>query len=88
MKQLIVLIEASKGTKIHMQILFATLMGLRKSEINGLKFGDVDFVHQKLHISIQLGRLPNSDDVALKPKTKTKQEIKLKTESSDRILDR
>lgn len=62
-------------------------MGLRKSEINGLKYSDVDFVHQKLHVSRQLGRLPNSDDVVLKSKTKTKQEIKLKTESSDRILD-
>lgn len=87
LQQLIILIEASKGTQIYMQILFAALMGLRKSEINGLKYSDVDFVHQKLHVSRQLGRLPNSDDVELKPKTKTKQEIKLKTESSDRILD-
>ena len=34
-----------------------------------------------------MGRAPNSDDNNFLPKTKTKQEIKLKTNSSDRILD-
>lgn len=87
LEQIAIVIEASKGTGIYMQILFALLMGLRKSEINGLKYSDVDFVHQKLHVSRQLGRAPNSDGVEFKPKTKTKQEIKLKTASSDRILD-
>lgn len=87
LEQIAILIDASKDTEIHMQILFAVLMGLRRSEINGLKYSDVDFVHQKLHVSRQLGRAANSDGMELKPKTKTKQEIKLKTESSDRILD-
>ena len=40
--QVLRLIEASKETPIHMQILFAVLMGLRRSEINGLKYGDVE----------------------------------------------
>lgn len=39
--QVLRLIEASKETPIHMQILFAVLMGLRRSEINGLKYSDV-----------------------------------------------
>ena len=31
-----------------MQILFAVLMGLRRSEINGLKYSDVDYIHRTL----------------------------------------
>ena len=87
LEQIAILINASENTGIHMQILFAALMGLRRGEINGLKYSDVDFIHQKLHVVRQLGRAPNSDDVKLQPKTKTKQEIKLKTESSERVLD-
>ncbi len=87
LEQIAILIDASKDTEIYMQILFAVLMGLRRGEINGLKYSDIDFVHQKLHVSRQLGRAANNDSVEFKPKTKTKQEIKLKTESSDRILD-
>lgn len=87
LNQIVVLIEASRGTGIYMQVLFAILMGLRRSEINGLKYSDVDFVHQKLHISRQLGRAPNSEGIEFKGENITKQEIKLKTASSDRILD-
>ena len=87
LKQIAILIEASRGTEIYMQVLFAALMGLRRGEIIGLKYSDVDFIHQKLHIVRQLGRAPNRDDNNFLPKTKTKQEIKLKTNSSDRILD-
>lgn len=86
-EQIAILISASKGTGIYMQVLFATLMGLRRGEINGLKYSDIDFVRQKLHVTRQLGRVANSDDIEFAPKTKTKQEIKLKTESSERILD-
>lgn len=86
-EQIAILIEASKGTEIYMQVLFATLMGLRRGEINGLKYSDVDFIHQKLHIVRQLGRAPNSDNVEFEPNTKTKQEIKLKIASSERVLD-
>lgn len=39
--QVLTLIEASKETPIYMQILFAVLMGLRRGEINGLKYSDV-----------------------------------------------
>lgn len=86
-EQIVVLIDASRNTGIYMQVLFATLMGLRRGEINGLKYSDIDFVHQRLHVTRQLGRVANSDGMEFAPKTKTKQEIKLKTESSDRILD-
>ena len=87
LEQIIILINASRGTGIYIQVLFAVLMGLRRGEINGLKYSDVDFVRQKLHVSRQLGRAANSEDIAFAPKTRTKQEIKLKTQSSNRILD-
>lgn len=80
------LIAASKGTPIYMQILFASLMGLRKSEINGLKFGDVDYIHRTLKVERQLGRKPNAQKEDFEKKTFTKQEIGLKTSSSYREL--
>ena len=36
-EQILVLLEKSKDTPIHMQVLFNVLMGLRRSEINGVK---------------------------------------------------
>ena len=32
-------------------------MGLRRGEINGLKYSDVDLVHRKLKIQRQLGKM-------------------------------
>lgn len=87
LEQIVILINASRETGIYMQVLFAVLMGLRRGEINGLKYGDIDFIRQKLHVSRQLGRAANSDDIVFDPKTRTKQDIKLKTLSSDRVLD-
>ena len=45
--QVLTLIEASKDTPIYMQILFAVLMGLRRGEINGLKYSDVDYINRR-----------------------------------------
>lgn len=86
MEQVAILINASKSTPIHMQILFAVLMGLRRGEINGLKYSDVDYINRTLTIRRQLGKKPNSkaEDVSLK--MLTKQEIPVKTESSNREL--
>lgn len=84
-EQLNLLIEKSRGTKIYLFILFAGVMGLRKSEILGLKYSDVDFVHRTIHIQRQLGR--DLSKTNIQPKTKTKQEIGLKSRSSDRILN-
>lgn len=81
------LIEASKSTPIYLHILFAVLMGLRKQEINGLKYSDIDYINRKLHIKRQLGIDMNKSKDEVKEKTYTKQEIKLKTYSSERVLD-
>ena len=87
LEQVKLLLEASKETRIHMQMVFALLIGLRKSEINGLKYSDIDYKNRKLRIQRQLGRDLHVDEESLKPKTKTKHEIKLKTASSYRELD-
>ena len=84
--QVLRLIEASKETPIHMQILFAVLMGLRRSEINGLKYSDVDYIHRMLRVERQLGKKPNSKAEDCAPKMLTKQEIKTKTPAGVREL--
>ncbi len=81
------LIEASRNTPIYLHILFAVMMGLRRGEINGLKYSDVDYIHRKLHVQRQLGKKPNTEKEDVPPKMLTKQEIKLKTKSSYRELD-
>ena len=86
LEQIMVLLEASKETPIHMQVLFNVLMGLRRSEINGLKYSDVDYVNRTLTVQRQLGIEPNSKKEDFAPKTFTKQEIGLKSESSYRTL--
>lgn len=86
-EQFKVLLEKSKGTKIYLYILFAGLMGMRKSEIRGLKYSDIDYTRQTIHVQRQLGKDLSKDQSKLPPKTITKQEIALKTRSSDRVLD-
>ena len=81
------LLKASKNTKIHMQLVFALLMGLRRGEINGLKYSDVDFERHKLRIDRQLGEDLHADPDSIAPNTKSKQEIPPKTQSSCRELD-
>ncbi len=86
-EQLKLLIEKSKETRIYLFILFGAVMGLRKSEIRGLKYSDIDYSRQTIHVTRQLGKDLSKDQSTLAPKTKTKQEIDLKTHSSDRELD-
>lgn len=86
-EQVNLLIKEGKKTPIYLHILFAVLMGLRKGEINGLKYDDVDFIHRKIQIRRQLGKKPNTDNKDVKVGEYTKQEIKVKTFSSNRELD-
>jgi len=70
-----------------MNVLFASLMGLRKSEIIGIKYSNIDFMRRKLKLEKQLGRRINDTKENCAPKTLTKQEVPLKTDSSVRELD-
>lgn len=86
MEQINVLLEKSKDTPIHMQVLLNVLMGLRRSEIIAVKYSDVDYVNRTLRVERQLGIVLNSAKEDFAPKTYTKQEIGPKTRSSTREL--
>lgn len=86
MEQILILLEKSKDTPIHMQVMFNVLMGLRKSEINGVKYSDVDYINRTLKVECQLGRVHNTAKEDFAPKTFTKQEVGLKTKSSYREI--
>lgn len=81
------LLYAGRDTPIFLPMLFAALMGLRRGEICGLKYSDIDFTSRTIHVQRQLGKNPCSKDNEPEGKTKTKQEIPLKTPSGNRILD-
>ena len=85
-EQVMILVNAAKNTPIYLQVMFAALMGLRCSEIIGLKYTDIDYVNRTLRVERQLGTVPMSEKEDFAPKTYTKQEIKVKTESSGREL--
>ncbi len=86
LEQIYLLLEASKETPIYLQVLFNVLMGLRRSEIIGVKYSDIDYTNRTLHLRRQLGKKINTKKEDFAPKTFTKQEIALKTESSERDL--
>ena len=85
-QQILTLIEASKDTPIHMQVLFAVLLGLRRCEINGVKYSDIDYINRTLKVQRQLGKKANTSAEDFPAKTFTKQEIGLKTQSSYRMI--
>lgn len=86
MEQILVLLEASRDTPIHMQVLFNVLMGLRRREINGVKYSDIDYINRTLRLRRQLGKQIKTKKEDFAPNTFTKQEVGLKTPSSYRDL--
>lgn len=71
-EQILTLIEVSKDTPIHMQVLFAVLLGLRRCEINGVKYSDIDYISRTLCVQRQLGKKPNTTAEDFPAKTFTK----------------
>ena len=86
MAQIQILLEASKDTAIHMQVLFNVLMGLRRREINGVKYSDVDYINRTLRVQRQLGTKLGTKKEDFPPEAYRKQEVRLKTPSSYRTL--
>lgn len=86
MGQVITLLEASKDTPIHMQVLFNVLMGLRRQEINAVKYSDIDYIKRTLSVERQLGKALNREPGGVAEKPVTKSELPLKTLSSRREL--
>ncbi len=61
-------------------------MDLRRREINGVKFSDVDYINRTLRVQRQLGTKINTKKEDFPPETYGKQEVRLKTPSSYRTL--
>ncbi|WP_162151054.1 site-specific integrase [Haploplasma modicum] len=83
--QIKLLIKNSMETPIKFYIMFSGLMGLRISEIRGLKYSDINYQNRTIKIQRQLGRDIKNDENINVGKV-TKQEIPLKTFSSQREL--
>ena len=80
------IMRAANGSKVYLSLLFADLMGLRRGEIIGLKFSDINHEKRSIYIRRQLGIDSNKKKVELSGGTYTKQEIKVKTINSVREL--
>lgn len=61
-------------------------MGLRRREINGVKYSDIDYINRTLRLCRQLGKQIKTKKEDFAPNTFTKQEVGLKTPSSYRDL--
>ena len=86
LEQIQILLEASRDTPIHMQVLFNVLMGLRRREINGVKYSDIDYINRTLKVQRQLGTRINTKKEDFPPEMYGRQEVRLKTPSSYRTL--
>lgn len=82
----LLLINASKKTPIYMQVLFSFCMGLRRGEMLGVKYSDIDYINRTLKVQRQLGIVPNTQKSDFEKRTYTIQEIPLKTKSSYRTI--
>ena len=87
LNEILHLVEASQDSELYLPILFASLMGLRRSEIIGLKYSDIDYERKLIYIQRQLGVDPEIAKESLAAKTYTKQEIEVKTRNSKRKLE-
>jgi len=86
-EQLMLLLDAAKGTPLYIMLLFNALMGLRESEIIGVKFEDVSFMRKTIQIKRQLGKPAKAKKEDYPANMLTKQELGVKTESGYRTLD-
>lgn len=78
------LLTAAKETDIYLELLFAVCLGLRRGEVLGIQFSDVDFSKGTLHIQRQITVVKSSKE---QPIGHTEWGVStLKTDESDRIL--
>lgn len=61
--------KALKGDKYQLEILLGLLCGLRRGEICGLKWSDVDLAEGLIHVERQIQRLDNGKLIEVPPKS-------------------
>ena len=72
--QLLNLIEASKGDELELIILLTVHYGLRRSEVLGLKWDDIDFKNKTLTIrhTVVIAKINGKRQLVAKDRTKNK----------------
>lgn len=80
-----ILLNEAKGNRYEAMIVLGLLMGMRRGEVLGLRWSDVDFVKRRLHVRNTLQRVLGSCITQRNP-TKGVVENYVKTEKSDRRL--
>lgn len=86
LEQMKMLLEAGNETPIRMQLQFNMLMGLRRQEINGVRYSDINYLNHTLTIRRQLGKELDRTPYYDNSKAASKAELPLKTKSSYRVL--
>lgn len=85
-EKLKVFLEAASKSKWNLEIMLALFCGLRKGEILGLKFADVDFANETVHIQRQITSNPIVPKGTSKIEEYRIEEKTPKTENSFRVL--
>lgn len=85
-EKLKIFLKAASGSEWNLEIMLALFCGLRKGEILGLKFGDVDIVNGTVHIQRQITSNPIIPKGHSKIEDYRIEEKAPKTENSFRIL--
>jgi len=60
-----------KGTKMEVPIVLASALGLRREEVLGLKFKDVDWLNSRIHINDTVIKVNGVSSAIYKKRTKT-----------------
>ena len=85
-EKLKIFLKAASSSEWNLEIMLALFCGLRKGEILGLKFGDIDFVNETVHIQRQITSNPIIPKGQSKIEDYLVEEKAPKTENSFRIL--
>lgn len=85
-EKLKVLLKAACGSEWYLEIMFALFCGLRKGEILGLKFGDINMANETVYIQRQITSNPVIPKGQSKIEEYKVEEKAPKTENSIRIL--
>ena len=56
------LLVAAKQTSIYLEMMFAICLGLRRGEVLGLQYGDIDFEKGTIHIQRQITVIKSSKE--------------------------
>ncbi|WP_236031304.1 site-specific integrase [Ktedonospora formicarum] len=65
------LVEAARGTRLETLLILALTTAMRRGELLGLRWDDIDFKHKTLQVRRSLGYIRKHGFVISEPKTKT-----------------